>query len=61
VEGRSATANFVDARSARGRPIQQVILLENGGVTPLAMITQVNYLYRTQPIKETGRINPIFQ
>jgi hypothetical protein len=43
-----------------GRPIQQVMMLENRGNSPLAMITQITYMYRTQPIKETGRINPIF-
>jgi hypothetical protein len=43
-----------------GRPIQQVMLLENRGINQLAMLTQITYLYRTQPIKETGRINPIF-
>jgi hypothetical protein len=43
-----------------GRPIQQVMLLENRGVSPLAMLTQTSYMYRTQPIKETGKINPIF-
>jgi hypothetical protein len=43
-----------------GRPIQQVMVLESRGVNPLAMVTQTSYMYRTQPIKETGRINPIF-
>jgi hypothetical protein len=43
-----------------GAPIQQVMLLENRGPNHLAMLTQITYLYRTQPIKETGRINPLF-
>ena len=43
-----------------GRPIQQVMMLENRGMNPLMMMTQTSYMYRTQPIKETGRINPIF-
>ena len=44
-----------------GKPIQQVILLENRGTLPLIMRTQTSYIYRTQPIKEQGQINPIFQ
>jgi hypothetical protein len=36
------------------------MVLANRGTNPLAMITQVTYMYRTQPIKEAGRINPIF-
>jgi hypothetical protein len=43
-----------------GAPIQQVMFLENRGMAPLAMLTQTSYMYRTQPIKESGRINPIF-
>jgi hypothetical protein len=43
-----------------GRPIQQLIMLENRGGTPLAMVTQTSYMYGTQLINETGRINPIF-
>jgi hypothetical protein len=45
---------------AGGAPIRQVMLLENRAVNPLAMITQISYMYRTQPIKEAGRVNPIF-
>jgi hypothetical protein len=43
-----------------GRPIRQVMMLENRGSTPLAMLTQISYKYRSQPIREAGRINPIF-
>jgi hypothetical protein len=43
-----------------GGPIQQVIYLENRGTVALSMLTQTTYLYGTQPIKESGRINPIF-
>jgi hypothetical protein len=43
-----------------GRPIQQVLMLENRGMAPLVMLTQTSYMYGTQPIKETGKINPIF-
>jgi hypothetical protein len=43
-----------------GNPIQQVLFLENRGMSPLVMLTQTTYMYRTQPIKESGRINPIF-
>jgi hypothetical protein len=43
-----------------GEPIQQVMILENRGQNLLAMMTQTSYVFRTQPIKETGRINPIF-
>jgi hypothetical protein len=43
-----------------GRPILQVMVLENRGPNPLLMVAQISYMYRTQPIKEGGRINPIF-
>jgi hypothetical protein len=43
-----------------GRPIQQLLMLENRGMAPLVMLTQTSYMYGTQPIKETGKINPIF-
>jgi hypothetical protein len=43
-----------------GRPVQQLLFLENRGPGKLAMLTQTSYMYRTQPIKESGRINPIF-
>jgi hypothetical protein len=43
-----------------GPPIQQILILENRGMSRLAMITQVSYMYRTQPIREGGTINPIF-
>ena len=43
-----------------GKPIQQVMMLENGGNAPLRMMTQISYMYRTQPIKERNEINPIF-
>jgi hypothetical protein len=43
-----------------GKGIQQVMVLENGGMNPLAMVAQISYMYRTQPITETGRINSIF-
>jgi hypothetical protein len=43
-----------------GRPIRQLLFLENRGQSPLVMLTQIAYMYGTQPIKENGRINPIF-
>jgi hypothetical protein len=43
-----------------GKPIRSVFLLENRGANPLVMLTQTNYLYGAQPVKETGKINPIF-
>lgn len=43
-----------------GRPIQQVIFLQNRGPNPLMMKTQTQYMYRSQPIKEMGEVNPIF-
>ncbi|OHS94893.1 Adaptin N terminal region family protein [Tritrichomonas foetus] len=43
-----------------GRPIQQILMLENRGNNPLMMITQTSFMYRSQPIKENGKINPIF-
>ena len=43
-----------------GKPIMQVLLLQNRGVLPLQMRTQIQYLYRSQPLKENGTINPIF-
>lgn len=43
-----------------GKPITQVMMLENRGNAPLKMLTQATYLYRTQPLKEMGQINPIF-
>jgi hypothetical protein len=43
-----------------GNPIRQVLFLQNNGVVPLRMATQISYMYRTQPIKEQGQINPIF-
>ena len=43
-----------------GRPIQQILMLENRGNNPLMMITQTTFMYRSQPLKETGKINPIF-
>jgi hypothetical protein len=43
-----------------GGPIQQVMILENRGANPLSMMTQTSYVFRTEPKKETGWINPIF-
>ena len=43
-----------------GRPIVQVLLLQNRGPLPLQMKTQIQYLYRSQPLKEQNPINPIF-
>jgi hypothetical protein len=43
-----------------GRPIRQLLFLENRGQSALIMLTQITYIYGTQPIKENGRINPIF-
>jgi len=43
-----------------GKPIRQAMMLENRGVAPLRMLTQTTYMYRTQPIKEMGEINPVF-
>lgn len=43
-----------------GRPIQQILMLENRGNNPLMMLTQTTFMYRSQPLKETGKINPIF-
>jgi hypothetical protein len=52
------TGNVLEPKG--GRPIQQVMMLENRGVNALVMLTQTSYMYRTQPLKETGKINPIF-
>ena len=43
-----------------GPPITQVMMLENRGNVPLKMLTQATYMYRSQPLKEMGQINPIF-
>jgi len=43
-----------------GAPITQILMLENRGSLPLMMKTQTSYMYRSQPIKELGQINPIF-
>jgi hypothetical protein len=43
-----------------GKPIRHVFLLENRGGSPLVMLTQTSYMYGAQPIKETGKVNPIF-
>ncbi|OHT13540.1 Adaptin N terminal region family protein [Tritrichomonas foetus] len=43
-----------------GPPITQVMMLENRGNAPLKMLTQTTYMYRSQPLKEMGQINPIF-
>lgn len=43
-----------------GKPITQVMMLENRGNAPLKMLTQTTYMYRSQPLKEMGQINPIF-
>lgn len=43
-----------------GGPIQQVLMLQNSGTAPLRMMTQISYMYRTQPIKEMNEVNPIF-
>lgn len=43
-----------------GKPITQVMMIENRGNAPLKMLTQTTYLYRSQPLKEMGQINPIF-
>jgi hypothetical protein len=43
-----------------GKPIRSVFFLENRGANPLVMLTQTSYMYGAQPVKETGRINPIF-
>ncbi|EAY09122.1 Adaptin N terminal region family protein [Trichomonas vaginalis G3] len=40
-----------------GRPIMQVLMLQNKGVNKLQMRTQITYLYRSQPLKENGTIN----
>jgi hypothetical protein len=45
---------------AGGAPIRQMLFVQNNGVAPLRMMTQISYMYRTQPIKEAGEINPIF-
>jgi hypothetical protein len=58
IAARAPSSSVLEGKG--GRPIQQIMILENRGVNPLTMLTQVNYLYRTQPIQETGRINPIF-
>lgn len=43
-----------------GQPIVQVMMLENRGPNPLMMMTHTSFMYRSQPLKETGKINPIF-
>ena len=39
-------------------PIVQILLLVNRGQAPLQMRTQITYLYRSQPLKDMGAINP---
>lgn len=41
-----------------GRPIVQVLVLQNRGASKLQMKTQISYLFRSQPLKENGTINP---
>lgn len=41
-----------------GPPIEQLLLLQRQSPAPLLMKTQTTYLYRSQPIKEFGQINP---
>jgi hypothetical protein len=43
-----------------GNPVRQMLFLQNNGVVALRMMTQTSYMYRSQPIKESGQINPIF-
>lgn len=43
-----------------GNPIIQIIMLNNTEGVPLQMRTQISYMYKTQPITEMGKINPIF-
>jgi hypothetical protein len=43
-----------------GKPIQQVLFLQNNGVVGLRMATQISYMYHSQPIKEQNEINHIF-
>jgi len=44
-----------------GKPIQQVLFLENQAQGTFAMRTQITYMYRSQPLKEMGQIGNIFQ
>jgi hypothetical protein len=43
-----------------GKPILQQIVLGGQGDAKLQMKTQLSYLYGSQPVTETGEINPIF-
>ncbi|OHT02345.1 Adaptin N terminal region family protein [Tritrichomonas foetus] len=43
-----------------GAPIFQQLMVMTQTNTPLMMKVQISYLYGTQPITETGEINPIF-
>jgi hypothetical protein len=43
-----------------GRPILQQMVLVGQGDAKLQMKTQISYLYGSQPVTETGEINPVF-
>jgi hypothetical protein len=43
-----------------GQPIYQQFMVSSQGNVPLMMKTLVTYYYGSQPISETGEINPIF-
>jgi hypothetical protein len=58
IVAQPASGNVLEPKG--GRPIKQLLFLENRGPTQLVMLTQITYMYRTQPIKENGRIHPIF-
>lgn len=58
LSAQKPSANVLEA--AGGRPIVQLLMLQNNGGGPLQMRTQVTYMYRSQPMKEMGQVNPIF-
>lgn len=58
VRAQVPSSTTLDARG--GKPIQQLLYLENKGMAPLAMKTQTSYMFGCQPLKSVDNINPIF-
>lgn len=58
VRSQPASGNVLEARG--GKPIQQVLMLENKGMNPLSMKTQTSYMFGCQPLKSIETVKPIF-
>lgn len=58
LKAQPISTNVLEARG--GKPIQQVIMLENTGMAPLQMKTQASYMFGSQPLKSVDTMNPIF-